>query len=54
MFRFLFRAVAYVLKQYYGYTEKQCAHPRMQDLQAIVDTGRLVYQYENSRVSVFF
>lgn len=51
---FLFRALAYVLKNYYGYTEKQFAQPRIEDIQAILDTGRLVYQYKNERVGVFF
>lgn len=43
----LFRALAYLLQQQYGYTEKQFARPRREDIDQIVDPKRFVYVYDD-------
>lgn len=44
----MFRAVAYVLKYHYGYTETQFEHPRLEDITHLLDSKRFVYSYDNT------
>ncbi len=44
----LYRAVSYLLKKNYGYTDAMLANPAMEDLVCCLDPKRLVYSYDVS------
>src|SRR3989344_8123854 len=51
----MFRALAYVLKQQYDYTDEQFDHPRQEDIDWIVDPTRFVYTYDDQhKERIFF
>ena len=43
----LFRAVAYVLLNEYGYTKEQFEQPSIDDIDAVIDPQRFVYRYDD-------
>jgi len=51
----MFRALAYVLKHQYGYTKEQFEHPRMEDVEKVLDPKRFVYTYDDQhKERIFF
>lgn len=55
---FLYRGLAYVLEHHYHYTETMMAHPRQEDIDAImhIDNGIRIfeYRYEQGKAKVLF
>ena len=45
----MFRALAYLLKNQYGYSTEQFENPRIEDIQEILDPTRFVYTYDDQR-----
>jgi cytidylate kinase len=45
----MFRALAYVLKHTYGYTNVQFEHPRIDEVEQILDPSRFIYTYDEQR-----
>jgi len=51
----MFRALAYVLKHQYDYTKEQFEHPRMEDVEKVLDPKRFVYTYDDQhKERIFF
>ncbi len=51
----LFRAVAYILHNEYGYTKEQFEHPNSDDINAVIDPSRFVYRYnDQEKEQIFF
>lgn len=51
---YLYRAMAYILKTFYGYTDQMLHHPKIEDVQAIIDSGQFRYDYVEGIAHVFF
>ncbi len=51
---YFYRALAYVLKNFYGYNQTKMQHPDAKDLKAIFFSGNLKYAYENGLAKMFW
>jgi len=51
---FLYRAISYLLRKKFGYTSAQLAHPEKDDLCAVLDPEKFVYQFKDGRAGVSF
>lgn len=51
---YLYRAVAYILKTFYGYTNEMLKHPNLDDLQAIINKDQFRYDYIKGASYLFF
>ena len=51
----MFRALAYVLKNQYGYTNEQFEQPRIEDIDSVLAPKRFVYTYDDQhKERIFF
>jgi len=51
---YLYRAIAYILKTYYGYTDEMLSNPQIADVQAIFDSGQFRYDYIEGVALIFW
>jgi CMP/dCMP kinase len=51
---YLYRALAYVLVNYFNYNEEKLRHPNINDLIEILNPSIFVYSYENQKVKILY
>jgi cytidylate kinase len=51
---YLYRGLAYVLKNFYNYDEKKMNNPDQGDIMAIFQSGKLVYSYQDGLAKIFW
>ncbi|MBP9764999.1 (d)CMP kinase [Candidatus Babeliales bacterium] len=51
---YLYRGLAYILRDFYNYDFAKIQNPDLHDIQAIFDSGNFVYVYEQGLIKVFW
>jgi cytidylate kinase len=51
---YLYRGVAYILKNFYGYDEQRIKNPNIEDVQAILSNSNFRYEYEYGLIKIYW
>ncbi|MCX5924147.1 MAG: (d)CMP kinase [Candidatus Dependentiae bacterium] len=51
---YLYRGLAYVLKTFYGYDENKMRSPNLADIQACLQSGNFLYEYEFGLTKIYW